>query len=78
MKIEKAIEVLQNEVNHGFRCGYEDLTTAQKLGIEALKLYKEIDSALGEFSDSEDYDLVSNYWKNRLFSYRERLRNKKG
>lgn len=37
MKIEKAIELLQNEVNHGFRCGYEDLTTAQKLAVEALK-----------------------------------------
>ena len=37
MKIEKAIEILQNELNHGFRCGYEDLNDAQKLGIEALE-----------------------------------------
>lgn len=41
MTIDEAIELLQNEVNHGFRCGYEALNVAFKLGIEALKWKKE-------------------------------------
>jgi len=40
LTIPEAIEILQNELNHGFRCGYEDLNDAQKLGIEAMKFTK--------------------------------------
>ena len=41
MTIDEAIKRLQNELNHGFRCGYEDLDKAQRLGIEALKRLQE-------------------------------------
>jgi len=42
------------------------------------RIFKEIDSVLGEFSDSEDYDLVSEHWRNRLYDFRQALKKQEG
>jgi len=46
MTIDEAIKTLQSELNHGFRCGYEELDKAQQLGIEALAFIKQHRSVL--------------------------------
>ncbi|GAH93376.1 unnamed protein product [marine sediment metagenome] len=70
MTLEKAIEILDVHPGQNSFFLTPKRLEALKLGIEAMKSNQEIDSVLGEFSDSEDYDLVSDYWKRRLFCLR--------